>query len=783
MNIGLTDIKLKGTCFEQECTLNLFTKEEKRLSIIYGKNGSGKSSITRAIDDYKNGIKTNFSVIKWYDKDNNEINFTDEEKKQLFIYDEDYIEKNIKIEAEGLKSIVMFGEQIDLDEKINIIKEELKKSKEKTIKIDNEIKKYENDKELYSPKYYYNNILSILKKDGKWAERDAKIKGNKNKSSVRADIVEYIFNNKPVEIKKDIEKDFNSMMTNYEKILKNNNKIEPEIKIINYSNNIEDVVIKLLSKKIKEPVVNDREKKILDAISNGEQNSIEDIKIKFEKEDIDFCPYCFQKVTKEYKKELIKSIQNVLNKDAEEHKNELNEIGIDALKSDYSGYSEIDKRLVEELEKKIDEHNILVGTYKEQINQKKKSIFTAININELGLINSFISINCLLESVEKERIAFNKNIDNIKEMKDNLLILNIKLAWFDIKDDYENYAKQNKKYDDILKTRKQEIDNGNNAINSIKSLNAQKSNVKIALDMINDNLEYIFFSKNRLTLELKGNKYCIKSKGKDIRLKSLSVGERNVIALCYFFSLILDNAEKAKEFTDKCFVILDDPISSFDFENKIGIYSFLKYVFSKILCNNKDSRIIVLTHELEAVFNMQKIASEIYGKKNKDKKSDVKILECNNIKSLDSNKNDYKILIEEIYKFANMETEYEKQELVIGNIMRRVLEAFSTFTYKMNIEDISCSEIVLSNIESQKQRDYFKNLMYRLVLHGESHLEERAYTYTETSFYQYIGIDEKVKTAKDILVFLYLINSGHLTAYFEPNSIDNIKKWSETLYQ
>ncbi len=39
------------------------------------------------------------------------------------------------------------------------------------------------------------------------------------------------------------------------------------------------------------------------------------------------------------------------------------------------------------------------------------------------------------------------------------------------------------------------------------------------------------------------NKYYLKSKGVDVRPKDVSLGERNIIGLCYFFTDIMSNQD------------------------------------------------------------------------------------------------------------------------------------------------------------------------------------------------------------------------------------------------
>ena len=61
-------------------------------------------------------------------------------------------------------------------------------------------------------------------------------------------------------------------------------------------------------------------------------------------------------------------------------------------------------------------------------------------------------------------------------------------------------------------------------------------------------------------------------------------------------------------------------------------------------------------------------------------------------------------------------------------------------------------------------KQYFENFMYRLILNNESH------TFDETrslNFYDFISRDEKIKTAKSILILLNLLDNTHLKSYFD----------------
>lgn len=261
----------------------------------------------------------------------------------------------------------------------------------------------------------------------------------------------------------------------------------------------------------------------------------------------------------------------------------------------------------------------------------------------------------------------------------------------------------------------------------------------------------------------------------------MSLGERNIIALCYFFTQILANQEISRLYQNEAFIVVDDPISSFDFENKVGIASFLRLQLNRIINGNPKSKVLILSHDLETIFNLRKAMDEICqstkGLAGITPSSYI-VLELNNLllKQLIKNHNEYSALIKKIYHYANGDS--NNDSATIGNIMRRVLEAFSTFNYQKNIEKVSCDKNVLKALG--KHSTYFENLMYRLVLHGESHYEEQVYSIHDgNNFYEFISETEKQKTAKNVLCFMYLLNPYHMIAYLqeEPNSINKIKLW------
>ena len=111
---------------------------------------------------------------------------------------------------------------------------------------------------------------------------------------------------------------------------------------------------------------------------------------------------------------------------------------------------------------------------------------------------------------------------------------------------------------------------------------------------------------------------------------------------------------------------------------------------------------------------------------------------------------------------------------------RRVLEAFSTFTFKEGPDKVSLNPQVLALIPDQNKRAYFQNSMYRLVLNTESHLQEAVQEAPEMSFFSHLTVEEKQRTARDVLCFMYCVNPAHVLAHL-PNARKELDNWMASI--
>lgn len=102
---------------------------------------------------------------------------------------------------------------------------------------------------------------------------------------------------------------------------------------------------------------------------------------------------------------------------------------------------------------------------------------------------------------------------------------------------------------------------------------------------------------------------------------------------------------------------------------------------------------------------------------------------------------------------------------------------------KKTIEKVTLDEEVLGLLPNQVFITYYKNLMYRLVLHGGSHREEQVKSMNDFDFFSVISIDEKQRTARDVLCFIYLLNEVHLLRHLDgcKDAKKQLDKWCKDI--
>lgn len=752
-------------------------------SLLYGRNGSGKSTIAKAVKKLIVGGYPHIAQAYATDKDGNIITLTDDEKSRVFVFDEEFVDQNVKLQEDGLNTIVMLGQQADLASQIIQAQSALdtasQEFEEQKAIVLNE---YENRNNLTSPKYYIDQIRFAIQGDSNWAGRDKIIKGGRQNTGVKDDTYKQFLSLSPVKSRDELIVLFNEKLKELNQAQKGDAAIQSKVPVMTMK--YDDVVVKeLLAVKIEEPTLSEREKYLLQLVQNGKSDMLAKMANSFGNKLTKECPYCLQPVSDEYKKNLVCSIQKVLSKIVEEHQQSLQKLIVNELVIDFSAFDKLDskKKICVDILTNI---NQILRENNNKLQAKIADPYTLIEIEPTTIGVLLGKLKESLEKLEEARIAFNKNVQSTDPIKKELLRINNDIAYYDIAQLAEQYKIQQQAYIEAKQKQTEKYNIFVQKKSLVDELEARRKNIRIALNVINNSLKYIFFSEDRLRIEYQNDAYVLLSNGHAVKPPEVSLGERNIIALCYFFANIMQNKEVSTTYNKDYLIIIDDPVSSFDIENKVGIMSFLKYQLGKFLLGNADTKAIIMTHDLLTFYDLDKIFEELIqncNEKFQSQKSKFNRLELKQqvLKVFEyKNRQEYTELVKTTYNYAlGNANDYE---IVIGNILRQVLEAFSTFQYKQGIDKVTTDSYILDGLPEEAYKSYFNNLMYRLVLHGGSHREEQVKALDDMNFFSVISSADKQRTARDVLCFIYLLNSKHLIAHLKDCGnavITNLNQW------
>ncbi|WP_217612507.1 AAA family ATPase [Helicobacter pylori] len=792
MAINIKKIK----SFKAFCGLDMIEMDEfKHCNIIFGNNGCGKTSLTRAFELLipKNKHIEKYRTISADKSPSIEFECEDRSYKiepnsdirvppfKVEIYNSDFLHNNTPFNSEfGLKklddgTIILEGSVLGEETKeINQLKDfrEKVEKRQKKIKDENdientliakqksEIKKYDKEIEKIRKKMTSKTIQIALDEIG----INNIYKVSKNKCKYQEDIL------------KDLEKDFNEFneaMKKFDglketKLPKDDQTIKDKLKFL-FSFDIDKEAGKV-SEKIKEHI----SKVGREFIEKG---------IKLQKEMPDnACPFCTQKIPHE----IIQEYTSYFNESVETFnqyslemsgtlKNILNQWNIKEILQSFEKFEPFMKKDFsknkESLEKALEQIKVLLEKLQKEVDKKEgaknKEEFQKIDKKLLEIQEN------IQKHVNETRKILNekkKQKEKLEKLKTDLKEARIKKAkhdsydWQKIKKEAEiKLSVLNRGYE-RLNCLLEKIDN------KLKRLNEQK---RPDIEAINSYLKALNLPKYSLDKDYRivlNSDALENSKAEMI----LSDGEKTTLAFAYFLARL--KSFYKKEDLKNLVVVIDDPISSLDEQR---IYN-TSYIVAKInqelegeaLKDEDKAQVFVLTHNhtfMARLINMVgKHARYFQLERNQNQ---LKIV-CKNevVGYFDTF---YLLLFKEVYEFAKKEKVQDdfKEAINYGNKVRILLESF----LKINFIDSFLTE---------KHDGVFKEGMLKHLIetaNGEVELNFSKLPFNKDNNCNIENKDMLLKKLLSIVKGLHVDSHGSTMDFFSPykNSLENVQEFAK----
>ena len=682
--------------------------EFKKVNIIYGRNYSGKTTLSRIFRSFeKEELHEKYPNSKFELKHTgtqllNQVNLQNH-NYTIRVYNKDFVSDNLKClinPEESIEAFAVVGEEnVDIEKKIREKEEELGDENSKTglkyqLLIEEEKRKKKEDS--------YNEVSQSLESKLRKKANDD-IKRNSlykeviyNINSIKNDI-EIISKNPRHEL---TEKDFFD-----KKDLLKEEARENISNMIPFEPSFRDLFREskqLIRKKIKPSTP------ILELINDALLQEWVREGIKHHKDKREECAFCggklsaglwdkleahFNKESESFRKKLDLQISLL-----EEEKEKVTKL-INLKKEDfYSTFRGKFENKFNEWKVESNKYILSINSIIKQLNKRGKDIFNAKKViplkdNTKKIIDLQAGIADLISKNNQKTITLTQDQNDVrKELRLNEVYRFIQNI---------NYYEEQKKISG-LKAETQDFGRNVESIrqkvsgieNEIKILKLGMKDERRGAEKVNEYLNH-YFGYEGLKLvaiedeESSGFKFKI-LRGEEPAF-NLSEGECSLVAFCYFMAKLEDTETKDKELI----IWIDDPVSSLDSNHIFFVFSLIENVITKPYKNEDGSnsfkfkQLFISTHNLDFLKYLKRLSPRRNGAKeyfliNRFGKSSCIILMPDYLKKYIT---EFNYLFHQIYKCSIVENETEEHDCFynFGNNLRKFLEAYLFYKYPADI--------------------------------------------------------------------------------------------------
>ncbi|MFH7010677.1 AAA family ATPase [Flavobacterium sp. FlaQc-52] len=330
-----------------------------------------------------------------------------------------------------------------------------------------------------------------------------------------------------------------------------------------------------------------------------------------------------------------------------------------------------------------------------ELNNRKENIFVENSISDIqdtshNILECIKEFNVLIKehNIKTETLSTDQHNarQSLREatVSQFLTDINYNAELLKIQDTETTYKKTEKELSEIRESVEKLSEEK-------RFLETQAKDESKGAELVNQHLTH-FFGHNELKLKAEGEapnvRFKIQREEKDA--SNLSEGESSLISFCYFVAKMEDELKEADG--SKLIIYIDDPISSLDSNHIFFMFSLIESIIAK---PGRYGQLFISTHNLDFLKYLKKLTIPKYKpQENSNDKADLKhfiIDRKNRDRTLLKSSPDYlkhyitefNYLFKQIYECAlsNSATISYEYQYNFGNNMRKFLEAYLFYKY------------------------------------------------------------------------------------------------------
>lgn len=659
----ISKIVLNGVAsYKKEAVLDT----DKKVNLLYGLNGTGKSTFSEFLYDRKGARFSQCSIEGLGENDT------------VLVYSQKFVQ-DIFYEPEGIHGIFTLSKgNANAQKVIDIASAEVKKLTEQKRKIEEE--KTKNEQKYLGEIEEYKKQVWKIKTEYTGGDRVLEfcldgLKGNKDT------LFKHIIS---------LEKPEGELDYSVDDLKKAAQQLQGEAQsrqlLSKVLINVGDIEQSELLSKVIVGNKNSSVASLIETLGNSDwvNTGIKYVHIDGEK---GVCPFCQQKtITQNFLEQINAYFDESYNRDKSQIEQMISRYDAEikkatdffnAIKDD--SFLEKNKAEIESLSANlisVSEHNL--NTLREKA--KTPSIQVSLQpINEI-----IESINSIIENANNEITLYNQRIADKKGFKSKIKGNFWRLMRKEYNSVIELYAANKKVYEQSVENVQKELQTKTSEINTNTALIEENRKKTVNIDEAVENIKngLIDIGITDFTIEKYSEEealYRLKREDLDEDVfKTLSEGEKMVISFLYFIELCKGESTAEKASNNKI-VVIDDPISSL---SHIYVFNIGRLIHNEFLRTKKYDQLFILTHSLYFFY-------ELTNTNHEDRKKTQKLFRiCKNIESSYFENMKYEDIQNDYQAYWHIIKDEKQAPALIANCMRNVMEYFFNFVEKQDFAQV-----------------------------------------------------------------------------------------------